>query len=196
MWIYIDCYDSFSYSLIDLLKRYHDDITVIHYDDENLIPVLKENNPSRIILSPGPGHPLDYKILFQVIELYKHTPILGICLGHQIIGESFGFRCQESGEPLHGKTSRLLIEEKNHPLYENIQLEQMSVMHYHSLIIENSENTSEHLKVLATDPKGQIMIIEHKLRPIMGFQFHPESILTTDGQQLIQNWVKYYNLKS
>lgn len=189
MWLFIDCYDSFSYSLVDMLTYHQNDIKVIAHD-EDIIKAILELHPERIILSPGPGHPNDYPHLFEVLERFSDIPILGVCLGHQIIGMHFGMTCIASGHPLHGKTSKLKLCMPKHPIMENIREGEADVMHYHSLITLPSSNKA--VEIIATDHIGQVMIIAHNMLPIIGIQFHPESIQTNCGLALIENWVNMY----
>lgn len=191
MWIFIDFHDSFSYILIDGLKRFNKNISILKCDEDNLLKKIISINPTRIILSPGPGHPNEYKHIHSVLKHFSNIPILGICLGHQIISEYSGNPCILSGKPQHGKVTEIFINDERHPLFKDISIVERKIMHYHSLIIKQPDPHSD-LKVLAVDDKNQIMIIEHKNLPFIGFQFHPESILTPCGLKLLKNWAEYY----
>lgn len=190
MWILIDNNDSFTYILADYLKQLNPIVKVIHMDDNISLESIIAFNPSRIIISPGPGKPEEAILSRKVLEyFYDKIPILGICLGHQLIAQFFGGLCNPSGNPLHGKTSNLNIIHP-HALFDNIKKEELQIMHYHSLVVSQLDNTP--IQVLALDDRNQIMAIEHKTFPIIGLQFHPESILTTKGLQMLTNWKHLY----
>jgi len=140
-----------------------------------------------IIISPGPKSPSEAGISLEVINTYQDTvPILGICLGHQAIGQSYGAMLVEANKPMHGKTSR--IRHSGHPVFRNIPAE-VEVMRYHSLILKNTEATE--LQMIAETTEGEIMAIAHNDKKIVGLQFHPESILTAYGLQMIRNWFEF-----
>lgn len=184
MWVLIDNYDSFTYILHHYLLMTGNDCTVVR-NDEISIPELQQLRPERIILSPGPETPKTAGITMDVVSsFHAHTPILGICLGHQAIGMHFGGRLTHAPYPMHGKTSNITYAD--HQLFEGLP-QPFTAMRYHSLCLENIENTG--LRTLATaQDDGLIMAIEHQYFPCIGLQFHPESIGTPWGQNLLRNW--------
>lgn len=140
-----------------------------------------------IIISPGPRSPAEAGITIDIIRTYRGIkPILGICLGHQAIGQVYGAALVSATRPMHGKTS--LITHTDHPVFKNIPL-QTTVMRYHSLILQDLSNTP--LQVIAQTPEGEIMALSDPAQKIVGIQFHPESILTPHGSQMIKNWFAF-----
>lgn len=191
MWVLIDNYDSFSYILLDYLKQVHDEV-VAWKNDAISIGGLKRLNPERIILSPGPQRPEQNGITNEVIRnFYKNTPLLGICLGHQALGQFFGADLKKANKPVHGKVSPLIHNGAS--VFRGLA-NGFPVMRYHSLVIENWEQTD--LIPLAFTPEKELMAFEHPVFPCTGFQFHPESVLTENGMQLLQNWADQLNKKS
>ena len=183
MILLLDNYDSFTYNLWHYLLQLNEEC-IVKRNDEITIEEIEKLNPKAIVLSPGPGRPADSGVMNEVIKhLYKTIPLLGICLGHQAIGEFFGAKLLHAEKPMHGKTSELII--KNHFLFKNISSPLM-VMRYHSLLLKEVENTP--LKIIATTNEQEIMAIEHPDYKIIGLQFHPESILTPDGMTMLRNW--------
>ncbi|MFM2226590.1 MAG: hypothetical protein RJA07_2792 [Bacteroidota bacterium] len=183
MILFLDNYDSFTYILVDYFKQLGLDI-IIKRNDEITIEEIKLLSIQAIVLGPGPNAPKDSGVMMDIIkEFYLDLPILGICLGHQAIGEFFNSKLIIANEPMHGKTS--LIKHFNHTIFKDIPT-QLNVMRYHSLILENI-NTNE-LEIIAQTNNNEIMAIAHKSLPIIGFQFHPESILTEYGLLLLSNW--------
>jgi anthranilate synthase component 2 len=156
------------------------------YNDQLAIPSI--NHYDKILLSPGPGIPSEAGQLMDVIERFAdQKPILGICLGHQAIAEHFGSSLHNLSTPLHGVQSTLDITESDY-LFEGVP-EQFQIGHYHSWVVNpDGPNT---LEVIATDEQTNIMAIRHPHYDIRGFQFHPESILTEHGEQLLKNWIKH-----
>lgn len=190
MWILIDNYDSFSYILADYLQRLQADLQV-YKNDAIDIDTIRALQPDCIILSPGPGAPESATLCMDIVHYFhQKIPILGICLGHQVIGTYFGATCQPSGKPLHGKTSTLQLLNAAHPLFDHMH--DRTIMHYHSLIVVDYETTD--LIPLAVDEQNQLMVCVHKTFPITGIQFHPESILTSNGYTLLHNWAKLNGL--
>ncbi len=185
MILLIDNYDSFTYNVYQYAGSCDPDIKVVR-NDKITLDEIREMNPDRIIISPGPGTPDDAGISIDVIlNLGKEIPILGICLGHQCIGQAFGATLSYAKKLCHGKYS--MVELKHSPMFEGIE-SPMQAARYHSLaVIEGT--LPECLKVTATTSDGEIMALEHKDYPIYGLQFHPESIYTPEGMKLIENFI-------
>ena len=184
MWVLIDNYDSFTHILHHYLLQAGGDC-LVYRNDEITAEELKALNPDRIILSPGPETPLQAGITMDVIkEFYTTNPILGVCLGHQALGMHFGATLKHAVAPMHGKTSELNITQP-HPLFEG--LSQNTVMRYHSLVIDNLQDTGLDVLAISSDT-NEIMAITHRQYPSIGVQFHPESVGTGDGLKMIRNW--------
>ena len=183
MWVLIDNYDSFTHILHHYLTQAGGEC-VVYRNDALTLQELVALNPSRLIISPGPETPLQAGITMAAIaHFYDKIPILGVCLGHQAIGLHFGARLVHAHAPVHGKVS--LINHSGASMFKDIPLP-MPVMRYHSLSITDLENTG--LEILAAADDGTIMAVRHEAFPCIGVQFHPESIGTKNGQQLIQQW--------
>ena len=160
---------------------------MVYRNDEITIQKITELNPSHIVLSPGPGHPKESNICLDIIkELDKHYPILGVCLGHQAIGYAYQSDITYAKEVLHGKKDTIYIDTKDQ-LFSGINT--LEAARYHSLVI-NPTSVSDNLTVLASTKDGEIMAIKHKNHNVYGLQFHPESILTSNGKEIIQNFLK------
>lgn len=188
MWILIDNYDSFTHILHHYLLQTGNEC-VIYRNDELTIDELKAKNPERIIISPGPETPVQAGICMEVIqEFHNKIPILGVCLGHQAIGMFFGAELTKAPYPMHGKTS--MVHHEGHPLFKDIE-EHFSVMRYHSLVLKETEGTQLQNIAQASDDQS-IMAIAHDTYPCIGIQFHPESIGTETGLQILQNWATLY----
>lgn len=186
----IDNYDSFTYNLYDYWLRLGVSCAVIRNDELSLAE-FKQLNFKGLVLSPGPQKPKDAGLLMPIIEhFHDKKPIFGICLGHQGIGEFFGANLIKGELPVHGKTA--IIQHQNHSIFKNLP-PNFNVMRYHSLILESLENTS--LEVTATTLENEIMAFAHKALPIHGVQFHPESILTEFGLEMMENWLKTVGIK-
>lgn len=189
MVLLIDNYDSFVYNLYQYIGSINKDIKVVR-NDEVSIDEIREMNPTHIVLSPGPKAPKDAGICVELIkELYKEYPILGICLGHQAIGEAFGATVGYAKELYHGKFS--LISHDEGVLFRGID-NPCKVARYHSLAIIEDTLTGDFIINSRTD-NGEIMAIEHKKYHLFGLQFHPESIYTPDGIKIIKNFLKISN---
>ncbi|MEL6352137.1 MAG: aminodeoxychorismate/anthranilate synthase component II [Cyanobacteria bacterium J06627_28] len=192
MIIVIDNYDSFTYNLVQYLGELgqtHDvarDIEV-HRNDQITLEEIIEKKPSGIVISPGPGTPNDAGISLKIIEELGPTlPILGVCLGHQSIGQVFGGKVVSAAELMHGKTSP--VHHKNTGVFAGLA-EPLTATRYHSLVIE-PESCPEVLEVTAWVEDGTIMGVRHRDYPhIQGVQFHPESVLTESGKDLLKNFL-------
>ena len=185
MILLIDNYDSFTYNLYQYMGIFNPDITVKR-NDEITIEDIKEMKPEKIVLSPGPKSPKEAGICMDVVkEFYDKKPILGICLGHQSIGAAFGAKIVHAKELMHGKQS--LIEHDGTGIFQGIP-SPIHVARYHSLAVD--ENTlPEDFQVLARTEDGEIMAMKHKTFPVLGIQFHPESIFTDHGKKMIENFL-------
>lgn len=185
MILLIDNYDSFTYNLYQYIGIFNSDIKVVR-NDKITIDEIKEMDPERIILSPGPKSPKEAGICMDVIkEFFDKKPILGICLGHQCIGEALGGRVSYAKALFHGKQS--LIEHDGTSIFTGIDTP-VKVARYHSLAV-TSKDLPDCLSVLATTEDGEIMAMRHKDYPVVGLQFHPESIYTQHGKRMIENFV-------
>ena len=186
MLLLLDNYDSFTYNIYQLFSDIGAQVEVVR-SDKISIDGIRANGYRGIIISPGPGIPQDAGISEEVIrQLGGEIPILGICLGHQAIGEVFGGRVVRAGEIVHGKASPIC--HCGTGLYQGIP-EHTQVARYHSLIIER-ESLPDVLEVTSQLDNGTIMGVRHKTFPIEGIQFHPESILTPDGRAMMKNYLK------
>lgn len=187
MILMIDNYDSFTYNLYQLIGSTRQDIKVFR-NDEITISDIERLKPSHLIISPGPKYPKDAGVSLEAIRrLSGQIPILGVCLGHQAIGEAFGGKVVGAKEILHGKTSYISID-GSCQLFKGLP-EELLVGRYHSLIVER-ESLPKELLVTAEDKEGAIMALRHKSHPTFGLQFHPESILTPDGKKIIENFLE------
>lgn len=188
MWILLDNYDSFTYILHDYLLQTGNEC-VVYRNDELTVEELISLDPERLIISPGPETPLQAGITLEAIEyFYDKIPILGVCLGHQALGMFFGGKLIHIPYPMHGKTSPVV--HNDHELFKGITTP-CEVMRYHSLAIELPENTG--LEILATSTDDNIiMAMKHERYPCIGIQFHPESIGTGCGLQMLHNWADMY----
>ncbi len=182
----IDNYDSFTYNLVQLLGRYKNDL-IIKRNDEITSEEISELNPAKILISPGPGRPEDSKISLTVIKDFgSKIPVLGVCLGHQAIGIVYGGKVIKAPVLMHGKVSE--ISHDNKTIFKNIPPKFIATR-YHSLIVER-ESVPDELEISAETGGGMVMGIRHKKYPVEGIQFHPESILTSEGDAIIKNWLK------
>ncbi len=186
MILLIDNYDSFSYNLYQLIGEINPDIKVVR-NDELRICDIEKLAPSHIIISPGPGRPIDAGICEDVIAHFAgKIPILGVCLGHQAICETFGADITYAKELMHGKQSVVSLDDSN-KIFSGLPKE-IKVARYHSLAADKMSLPSN-LKVIATAEDGEIMAVKHKDYEIYGLQFHPESILTAEGKEIIGNFI-------
>jgi len=187
MILIIDNYDSFTYNLFQQISMLGKSVKVVR-NDVITIEEIQKLSPEAIILSPGPGTPNEAGITIEVIkELYQKFPILGICLGHQSIGQAFGANIVQAKNIMHGKLSPLQYEQTG--LFAQLDGD-IEVMRYHSLIIEE-QTLHKDFKILATaSDDGEIMAIQHKEYPLYGLQFHPESIGTKEGSMMMQAFLE------
>ena len=186
MILLIDNYDSFSYNLYQLIGELDPEIKVIR-NDELTVEEVRDLHPDRIILSPGPGRPEDAGILMEAVtKLGKEMPVLGVCLGLQAICAAFGAAVTYAKELMHGKQSDVRFDLEC-PLFRACP-ETAPVARYHSLAADPA-TIPEVLKVTAATTDGEVMAVLHRDYPIFGVQFHPESIMTPNGKQMLQNFL-------
>lgn len=184
MILLIDNYDSFTFNLYQYFGTFTEDIRVVR-NDRITIEEIRGQNPDQIVLSPGPKAPKDAGICLDVVrEFYKEVPILGICLGHQCIGEAFGGTVSYAKNLFHGKQSEITHEQSG--IFSGID-SPVSVARYHSLAV--GENLPDCLTVTARTLDGEIMAVRHRNYPVVGLQFHPESIYTEHGKRMIENFI-------
>jgi anthranilate synthase/aminodeoxychorismate synthase-like glutamine amidotransferase len=184
MIVVIDNYDSFTYNLVQLLGEMGADLQV-YRNDQVVVEEIEALAPSHLVISPGPGTPEDGGVSNQVIEhFYQRTPILGVCLGHQCIAHVFGGRVRRAPRLMHGKTSA--IYHTGRGIFAHLS-NPFTATRYHSLIVE--EPLPADLEVGAFTLEGEVMALAHRHHPTFGLQFHPESILTTAGRQLLENFL-------
>lgn len=185
MILIIDNYDSFTYNLVHLVGRHTDEVKVVR-NDKITVEEARELEPDGILISPGPGRPADAGITEPVIEeLGPSIPILGVCLGYQAIGEVFGGHITHAPELMHGKTST--IRHDGRTIFQSAP-PSFEATRYHSLIVDRA-SIPEELEISAETEDGTVMGLRHRKLPIEGIQFHPESVLTKAGPQLIANWL-------
>ncbi len=185
MILFIDNYDSFTYNLVNLFGQYEQQLEVVRNDAIHVTDV-EAINPDGVVISPGPGTPDDAGISMDIIRRYHSSiPILGVCLGHQCIGQVFGARIIRASEPVHGKTAQ--INHSQTDIYEGLP-SPFEATRYHSLIIDPDSIPNE-LHISARSDDGTIMSVRHRESALTGVQYHPESILTTEGSRLIANWL-------
>lgn len=184
----IDNYDSFTYNLVQYLGELKQDV-VVYRNDEITIPEIKKLNPSHIVISPGPGRPDDAGISKELIkELADKIPILGVCLGHQCIGEVYGGKIVNAPVLMHGKTSEIFHE--GNSIFSDIP-NPFTATRYHSLIVDLKSIENAPLKVTAKTKDNLVMALQHKdFKNLIGVQFHPESILTEHGHKLLSNFLE------
>lgn len=186
----IDNYDSFTYNLVQYLGELGEKL-IVKRNDETTIEEIEALNPAVLMISPGPCSPNEAGISLKAIEHFAgNIPILGVCLGHQAIAQAFGGEVIRAERLMHGKTSPVHHDGKS--LFTGIN-NPLSATRYHSLIV-NKENLPECLEVSAWTKEGEIMAIRHKTLPIEGVQFHPESIMTEAGKQLLKNFMLTHKL--
>ena len=184
----VDNYDSFVFNLVQYLQQLGAEVVVKRNDEVNVESI---NGFDGVLLSPGPGTPEDAGACIEIVNaaIEKQKPLLGVCLGHQAVGAALGGKVSRAPELLHGKTSQ--VQHKNEGVFKDLK-SPFRATRYHSLAIE-TPSVPEELLVTATTESGVIMGVKHKSAPIEGVQFHPESVLTEGGHQLLANWLKLTN---
>ena len=183
--VIIDNYDSFTYNLAHLVKELGAEVDVLRNDKFELEELEKYD---KIILSPGPGIPEEAGLLLEVIRTYAgRKPILGVCLGEQAIGQAFGGKLTNLSEVFHGIQTNVKIKNKDY-IFSGLPTE-IPVGRYHSWVVD-SDGFPEELVITAISSEGQIMALKHRKYDVHGIQFHPESVLTPDGKQIVGNWLK------
>lgn len=186
MILIIDNYDSFTYNLVHIVASQTDDYRVVRNDHLSL-DEIRQLQPDGILISPGPGRPEDAGVTLEVIrELGPTVPLLGVCLGHQAIGQAYGGRVIHAPKLMHGKTSR--IDHDGKGVFEGVP-QGFDATRYHSLVLD-PDRIPEELQVTSRSEDGVIQGVRHRSHPVEGIQFHPESILTQAGPQLVVNWLK------
>lgn len=187
MILLIDNYDSFSYNLFQLVGEIEPNIRIIR-NDEMTVEEIRGLNPDRIILSPGPGRPEDAGIIMEAAGILgSDIPVLGVCLGHQAICAAFGATITYAKKLMHGKQSNVKFDTTS-PLFAGCP-EIAPVARYHSLAVD-ADTIPECLRITALTDDGEIMAVQHREYPIYGVQFHPESIMTPNGKQILKNFIK------
>ena len=199
-----DNYDSFTYNLVHLVQKIINDRVDVYRNDQ--IPLEKVKEYDKIILSPGPGVPVEAGLMLPLIKEYANSKsILGVCLGHQAIGEAFGGKLMNLSMVFHGVATPVrivngqssMVNEKNSPftihhsqknLFEGLP-DKLEVGRYHSWVV-SKENFPEELEITVEDDNGYIMGLQHKTYDVQGVQFHPESVLTPMGEKIMRNWLK------
>lgn len=186
MILIIDNYDSFTYNLVQYLGELGADIRV-YRNDKITLGQINKMKPEKILISPGPGQPKDAGISEEAIATFgKKIPILGVCLGHQAIGEVFGGKIVSAKRLMHGKTSSIYHNGKG--IFKGLP-NPFEATRYHSLLVDRKKFPKE-LKITAETRQKEIMALEHRTLPIYGVQFHPESILTVEGKKILKNFLE------
>ena len=187
MLLIIDNYDSFTYNLVQYLGELGAEMRVVRNDEVSVDAIENELKPEKILISPGPGTPDGAGISLGVIDRFaERIPILGVCLGHQAIGQYFGGRVVRGPQPVHGKPVNITHDGKT--IFNDIP-QNFAAGRYHSLVVDR-ETVPECLEISASSPDGLIMAMRHKELPVEGVQFHPESILTEHGKHLLSNFLR------
>jgi anthranilate synthase component 2 len=186
MILVVDHYDSFTYNLVQLIESLGRSTTVVKSDERSAEDLVRLK-PDAVVLSPGPGHPRDAGCFTALLEqLPTTTPVLGVCLGHQAIGQAFGGTVVRAGRVMHGKTSRIRHDCRG--VFAGIENDFIATR-YHSLVVER-ESLPECLAVTAESEDGEIMGLRHRSLPVEGVQFHPEALLTEHGHKMLQNFIE------
>ncbi len=186
MILVIDNFDSFTFNLVQLIGEFTGDIAVKR-NNEITVAQVEKMKPSGIVISPGPGRPENAGIIVELVQQCGPTvPTLGVCLGHQAIGLAFGGSVVHAPSLMHGRTSQ--IRHKSTPLFDRV-VSPFEATRYHSLVVSR-DSLPHNLEITAETDDGIIMGMRHRTYPIDGVQFHPESILTEQGEHIIRNWLK------
>ena len=186
MLLIIDNYDSFTYNLVQYLGELGANMKVVRNDEITPYEIERELRPERLLISPGPGTPDSAGITLAAIEKFSgRLPVLGVCLGHQAIGQYFGGTVSRAPLPVHGKP--VSVKHDGRTIFSGLQ-QNFAAGRYHSLVIER-DSIPECLEISAESPDGLIMAVRHRSHPTEGVQFHPESILTDEGKKLLQNFL-------
>lgn len=185
MILVVDNYDSFTWNLVQLLSLLDPDVVVVRNDAETVDQLLARR-PGRIVVSPGPGRPEDAGVSCELVRRAGDVPVLGVCLGHQAIGHVFGGQVVRASVLMHGKTSQ--ISHDGTGLFSGLS-RPFTATRYHSLVVDAASVPPE-LRVTAWTEDGTVMGLAHRSRPVAGVQFHPESILTVEGEKLLSNFVE------
>lgn len=187
MVLVIDNYDSFTYNLVQYLGELGAE-PVVYRNDALTLAEVEALDPTHIVISPGPGDPDDGGISLDLIRTFhQRTPILGVCLGHQCIGAAFGGQIERAPRLMHGKTSPIYHDGQE--IFEGVP-SPFTATRYHSLVVH--EPLPDCLQVTAVTPEGEVMALKHKSAPVIGLQFHPESILTEHGKDILRNFLTRY----
>lgn len=187
MLLVIDNYDSFTYNLVQYLGELGAKMHIVRNDEVTVDQIENDMTPERILISPGPGTPDTAGISLGTIKRFaERLPILGVCLGHQAIGQHFGGSVIRAPEPVHGKPVEILHDGKT--IFDEVP-DGFAAGRYHSLIVDR-ENMPDCLEISAESPDGLVMGVRHKTLKIEGVQFHPESILTDHGKKILQNFLE------
>ncbi|WPK11481.1 aminodeoxychorismate/anthranilate synthase component II [Lysinibacillus louembei] len=190
MILLIDNYDSFTYNLYHQIAAFEQEVQVVR-NDQITVDEIRALQPQAIVISPGPGIPREAGNIIDIIQgLHRELPILGICLGHQAIGEAFGAKVVRAAHIIHGKTSQLTHLQQG--LLQNVAYAE-EVMRYHSLVIKHDTLPDEFIVTANAADDGEIMAIQHTQYPLYGLQFHPESIGTKAGSVMIEAFLKAAN---
>jgi anthranilate synthase/aminodeoxychorismate synthase-like glutamine amidotransferase len=182
----LDNYDSFTYNLVQYLGELGAEPVVRRNDEVTVEEIERELRPAKILISPGPGTPRDAGVTLEVVRRFAgRVPVLGVCLGHQAIGEAFGGRVVRAPAPVHGKPAE--IEHDGRTIFAGLS-QRFKAGRYHSLVVER-ESVPDCLEISATTPDGLVMGLRHREFAVEGVQFHPESIITDEGKRLLENFL-------
>jgi anthranilate synthase component II len=183
----IDNYDSFTYNLVHMLEAFDGVSVVVKRNDQLTLDDVTPFN--KIVLSPGPGIPSEAGLMPEIVRTFAETKsILGVCLGHQCIGESFGGTLLNIDVPIHGKATPIEVTASTEVLFKGLP-GRFSVGRYHSWVVQREGFPAGELEITAVDDAGHVMALRHKRLDVRGVQFHPESILTEHGKTMLENWI-------